>query len=531
MFQGLSRVDHWPTHQLQLRHAIFLFEDYLRHIDKLVKAEVTGKDISVEPVGSYIKILGDAGQHDRILEAYHQLKQHPVLSPNAVVYTAIFRAITTQRQKHASAEPTTANDADIPSSIMPSKPTLDAKVLWMDLTRANNKKSVVIDTHLIAAAIRALSEGSASDQSLAFDIFRDHLGLVRPNETPRKPLIEGLLDVHTLAAILDLCNDMRQYDLCIHFAGQISHSKRTPENPSPWANTAMDRPNVERVLRAHAALVEVNDIVQSRQSLSLVRSLLEREITEKDPRLRPTMSTYNLLFTVCRRAVDWESTTDGFFLMSGFDTEQFKGVVAGPLKHSKRSPGKILIPDIEAMSSIARTALDSKQEDPMRQCVRMTEAVGFNHLLSGKTTNRSEDMETRNERSRKSDAFFRFKFATALTGILDILSHCRRSPRFGPEFARWQAMSKQCKDVLDQVRYRATPQFMHEVMAKTASRIPKWTRTSDRNTSTKPSSPSHSMAETRSSPSPPSEGIRGNLSHELNNVAFKASGPFMPNSF
>src|ERR1700683_5373016 len=97
MFAGLSRLEHWSTHSLQLNHAHQLYDYFLKHLQAVKYHTPDSDELTVSPLAKYIKILGDAGDFQRIFDVYYAMDSDGPLSPNLDIFTAIFQVLSVRR--------------------------------------------------------------------------------------------------------------------------------------------------------------------------------------------------------------------------------------------------------------------------------------------------------------------------------------------------------------------------------------------------------------------------------------------------
>jgi hypothetical protein len=439
LFAGLSRVEHWPTHPLQLNHAHQLYDYFLKHLQAVKYHAPDSDELSISPLAKYIKILGDAGDFQRIFDVYYTMDSDGPLSPNRDIFTAIFQVLSVRRYA----------DGD-EGAIFHNQNGSTAKLLWMQMEKASKKSpGFAVDSHLIAMAIRALSRGRPADQELALDIVRDHLGLVRPGETPIK-LANTELSVHTLAAALEGCNDMQKPGVCVHYLQQIMHPPSTSTHDVRSLAHIIDRGHIEQGLKAYTMLAQSAIPGQSIRSVETLEWMLRSEITRSNANLRPRVMTFNLVLSACRAQADWSGATRTFDLMSGFKSGDFADMqVSKKIKPmmDMRSRGRNLSPDAEVMSSMVRTALDTRVPANIRQSLRMVDYFGVDELLSARRI--SVDKSPQPKKIAKLEAFFHTKLAFALEEAVDFLTRMKMDPGTQTdEMLRWHHLKIRAKSYL-----------------------------------------------------------------------------------
>jgi hypothetical protein len=403
MFSGLSRIKHWDSHTKQLANAHALYEYFQRYMDGVKKNDPNSPELTVTPLSLYIKILGEAGEYQRIFDVYYALDQTGPLSPNIFIFTAMFRALSQWG-------PPSTSSIDEKAIIDPQN-AYDARLLWRQMLRASERPpGFSIDPYVISTAILALSRGRAVDQSFALDIVREYLGLTKPEQVAHVGKVP--LTVQTLAAALFLCTQMRDHALCVHFFKLV---KSRPERLG--GASIIDRGHMEEVLKAYVAMATPGSGDEPYQTLEW---MLRQEI--KGPnghKIRPAITTFNLVLKACWRSVDWPSATRTFELMTGYTAEHFddrRDPSESPTLR-KRSKGRNLIPNAETMSYMVQTALASHKPAYVRQSLRMVHHVGIEHLFH--LTSGSNSTGDPRKKSSKPAVLHHIRLATALSEAIE----------------------------------------------------------------------------------------------------------------
>jgi hypothetical protein len=437
MFAGLSRVEHWPTHSLQLKHAHQLYDYFLKHLQAVKFHTPDSDELTIFPLAKYIKILGDAGDFQRIFNVYYAMDSEGPLSPNRDIFTAIFQVLSIRRNA----------DSD-EGVIFHNQNSSTAKLLWTQMEKASKKSpGFNIDSHLIAMAIRALSQGRPSDQVFALDIVRDRLGLVRPGETSVN-FANTELSVHTLAAALESCNDMQKPRICIHYLQQVMHPRYSSPQVVRSRAHIVDRGHIEQGLKAYGVLAKSGIPGQSIQAVETLQWMLRSEITQNNVKLRPRLLSFNFVLFVCRAQGDWAGATRTFHLLSGYQPGDFEDSEAS--KKTKpvmdvRSRGRNLAPDAEVMSSMVRTALATHIPANIRQSLRMVDHFDIDRLLSA----RRISADSLPKKAAKLEAFFHEKLAVALDEAVNYLTKESRKLQADEEMPRWRHLQTRAKTYLE----------------------------------------------------------------------------------
>jgi hypothetical protein len=438
LFKGLSRIQNWATHSKQLIKVYSLYGDFQKHIENLKRHEPDSDELSTRPLQSYIKILSDAGEYQKIFDVYFTLGQSGPLAPDQYFFTAMLQALAERPQSSRSEVGT--------------QTASDAKLVWRDMLKASQRPpGFPLDSHVIGMAIKALSRGRSTDQDFALEIVRNYIGLAEPGETAKPALVP--LATHTLDSALSLCNIMQKYTLCIHFAQQIMYSPNV---------SILDRHHMEHVLRAYGSLASHNSSVESRQALQTLRWMLKEELSGRiGPQIRPAANTYNLVLMVCCRSSDWPSATKTFELMTGYHTRDFSDSTAYESRVApgmeKRSKGRNLTPDAETMSFMVRTALATRNWPNMRQSLRMVAHLSLDNLF-GPLVKSAHGEGPPSRKEDKLAGFYLFKLASALIETADLVVDGRQQESgLSSEERSWQRLRSRAAVMLKRFKTSGTP--------------------------------------------------------------------------
>ncbi|KIY49196.1 hypothetical protein FISHEDRAFT_72544 [Fistulina hepatica ATCC 64428] len=411
MFAGLARIESWATHAKQLENARRLYDSFQKFIASVKKHNPTSKELTVDPLGSYIAILAAAGKYDEIWEVYNALDTDESMSLNAIVYTAMFRALAQRTpEQHAAG---------------------DAKLLWTQmLNRSPKNPHLVLDGPLLSSAVSALSKGRPTEQLLAYNILRQYFGLNRPDDPPSTDPSPHPLTPQALIAALMLANARKDHQTCLDFFEQV---KRRPQRLGDEG--IIDRGHVEQVLEAQAALATTSAI----PLLNTLDWMVHTELSSgsQGVKLRPGLSTYNLILYTCWRVGDWNTATRVFAQMTGYHCHDFMdGAVKANPRREARPNGRNFDPSLETMSTMLRTAIASGSRANIRQCLRIVAYLDLDHLLGFlRKENASES-----RKALKSRAFFAVKLAEAVKeATQEVLNH---APKDEKESRVWTALQK-----------------------------------------------------------------------------------------
>ncbi|KAJ7771355.1 pentatricopeptide repeat-containing protein [Mycena maculata] len=436
MFSGLSRIEVWSAYPQQLKNARSLYDAYQRHIETVKKNNPTSSELSIDPLPAYITILGNAGQFEEIFVLYYSLVQEGPLAANKFLFTAMFRALS-------------VNTAGL-TAAQYAKNATDAKVLWGEVLKASEKPGIEIDSFVVTAAVIALSKGESSEQDLAFQLVREYFGLAASTESP----VHGKMSLssQSLAAALLLCNNSHKPAECIHFFQQVM---KRPE--ASGGADIIDRAHGEEVLKARLAAPA--PLGSAQLSVETLEWMLRQELQGANgSKVRPAISTYNLVLLACWRRVDWTSATRTFNLMTGYHCHDFMdGAVLVSPRVDKRPKGRNLLPTAETMSCMLRTALATKDCANMRQSLRI--AAHFNKEASFFAENKKQ-LVNESTKTVKHWAFHVIKLAAAVVETVNYIAANGTRPPIEVEMAQWNKLKQAALQLLAKTPDPAADDFV-----------------------------------------------------------------------
>lgn len=391
MFKGLSQISDWSNHPKQLANAHALYHYYLNHIQSIKHHDPDNiPQLSLTPLVIYISILGAAGDIQKMFDVYFAMDQDGPHAPNRFVFTAMFRAITNHQER---------------AGVMSVRDTAasDAKHVWLQIEKTLQKRpDFEFDSRLISATIHALTRGRPADQNLALDIIAHHLGLTRPGH-PDSFRLSPFLNYWTLDAALQVCFAMQKFRLCVYFMHLIMDNL---DFDRPAVRSLVARSHIHKLLRAHASLAMFASPHESSQAIDALEWCLKHDAIYDIPDLRPDMRTYHLVLMTCLRTGDWEGAIKSFQLMTGIQTDsfnEFDGKTSPRVQ--KRPEGRSLTPNVETMTFIMRTALQTKDNTKALHAFWLSEHIGIDNLLQDKA----------------GESYYRASFARALASVVDQL--------------------------------------------------------------------------------------------------------------
>jgi len=415
MFNGLARIDDFKTCSQQLKNAMLLYDSFKRHLKSIQRIDPTDPDLSIDPIASYIKILGNADCYSQVYEVLYSLDSEGPLPPNQLIYTSVFHVLASR-----------------PTVDMPTFRRADTRTLWAHVVKTSKKiPNLVIDTPLATAAISALTRGQTVDHDVGFQIARDFFGLCLPGAQPvASPLA---LSSQALYAVLRLCNVSSNFDLCISFFTEV---KRRPSKMGGM--DILDRLHVEEVLRAHQAQ---NVATSGYQSLQILEWVLRQGSQLSKEKMNVQTSTFHLVLKTCWHSADWSTAIRTFDLMTGYHSHDFMdGAVKEQPRLDRCKRGRS--PTAETMSSLVRTAYATHNYANMRQCLRMIDYLDLDTLLSQAPENPESSAAVKNQR------FYAVKLAQGLVELIGSVLAGKRGEKLIADSERWMILLERAKTEL-----------------------------------------------------------------------------------
>ncbi|KAK0190945.1 pentatricopeptide repeat-containing protein [Armillaria mellea] len=433
MLGGLSRIEDWTSHTKQIKNAHSLYESFQRHIISLHKEKPGSLDITSVPLASYMRILGAAGLYQGMFDVYYDLDPMGPLKPDHLVFTSMFQSLSPLRIPYGKNE-----------SLAVFQNASSAKLLWSQMLKASKKHKFTVDSHLVTAAITALSRGCSSDQELAFKIVREYFGLA-PSEEKLTTASTLALEPQSFAAVLMLCRSSEKASLAVDFFEQIL--KRPDQIGGP---SIIDRGHIEELMKAHQTVKPPPE--NARFEYDLIEWLMHQEVHSikiRAAQVRPAISTYNLALVAAFRTADWPTATKTFDLMTGFHCHDFMdGVESDSPRLDKARPR--LPPTAENVSSMLRTAFATENRANMRQALRMVDFFGIKELASNSWREESRE-RPKSKKAMKDLHFYSQKLATTVVDALaHIFSHSTKGDRMVPQDReRWLRLKAEAMRYLE----------------------------------------------------------------------------------
>ena len=424
MLKGLSQISDWSNHPKQLANAHALYRYYLDYTQSIKHHDPDSvAQLSVAPFVIYISILGAAGDTQKMFDVYFAMDQDGPLAPDRFVFTAMLRAIANSQE---------------PADVISVRDTVasDAKHVWLQIEKTMRRRpDFQPDSHLIAAALHALTRGRPADQNLALDIIAHHIGLTRPGH-PDPFKLSPYLNFWTLEAALQVCLATQKFRLCVHFMHLIMDNL---DFNQPSVRSLVARSHIHMLLRAHASLALLASPYESSQAIDALEWCLKKDAMYDIPDLRPDQRTYHLVLKTCLRTGDWEGAVKSFQLMTGIQIHFNASEGKASFRVQKCPKGRSFKPNAETMSFIMRTALHTKDSTKGLEAFWLSDYVGIDELLKDKV----------------AEPFFRASFARALASLIDQVLD---DPRTGEHRERLLSLKARSQQVVRTLGHTFRPE-------------------------------------------------------------------------
>ncbi|KAL0579552.1 hypothetical protein V5O48_002481 [Marasmius crinis-equi] len=339
MLKGYSQVENWRGLQKQFEHVTSIYQACCQYLESLKKHDPTNKMLDVEPIASYIRILGASGLHQDIFDVFYAMDTTGPLAPNQYIFDAMFRALSESRNSESS-----------------SQNAASAKLLWTTMLKQQSKLGFPIDSHLVSAAMSLLSRGRPSDQQLAFEIAREYLGLEGPGE-PKAPA-KIPLEPKALGVVLEMCCFTQRWNYATHFFERVSQ-----DYPS-----VVDGGHVTTYIYAHSAL-------RTPDRAAIAFKAFERFIQRSGK--PPPSPTLLAALRTCGSVDDWRYATRAFDLATGYHCHDF---MDGSVNDRPRGPKEIPPHLAEALHVMFSLARRNDNQAQTRQVLRLISHIGVHNI-------------------------------------------------------------------------------------------------------------------------------------------------------
>ena len=364
MMKEYRTVDDWKPFSKQLANVHKLFEAWRECVFSHKGTDpMYSNAAAISPLNMYIAVLAKAELYQKMFDVFNEAREHGPIHPDGRTYSELFFRLS-ERSKTPGGE----------ASIYTQNAS-DARFLWRQFTKDEEKGLAFADPPLLQHVIRLLARGTATDHLVAFDIIRDYTGLAKPGEEPLKPRVD--LSAALLAQILFLTLQSHKPKICLQFVQQVIERPVLGTNGLP----ILDRHHIRQAISAHCANVTPGSYSESARVVDLLDWSLRQGLENPayEDLIRPDLYSYGEAFSCMWKSNDWPRAMRTFELMTGYDPEDFRDESLGVPSLPNRTPKKSLSPDNQSCAALARTALESKDRANMRQCLRI-----FTHFNVGK---------------------------------------------------------------------------------------------------------------------------------------------------
>ncbi|TCD64330.1 hypothetical protein EIP91_004240 [Steccherinum ochraceum] len=405
ILSGLVNVKSWEGHTRRLEMTKQLYQDFVALVESAQESYSSDlKSMHNGPVNAYLKVLASTGQYDQMHTVFNTLPSTGPLAANEHTYTTVFQILSENAAKRGD--------------------FADVRFLWRRLT---SSKTVSVDSHVLRAAISALSRGRREDHELALEIVRTHTGLDSSAKSRNGSIP---ITAQLLQTILELCNRTQNYKDCVKWLQVVMDKRIAVEEEAH----VPDRANISQGLLAYVFLA-YQSYWKARvpgseppQALSLVSYMIEKaeadQITGKA--MEPTQQHFELLMAVCTHGYDWATLEMAFSLCTGWDLTAFRGLQQPSSPALKKREFKINTP---VLSFVARAAIRTKDPEIAAQAVRI---LAF--FLRSNPYDRFEPLYD----YLKSHRYYKNEMASAVLMLDKMVKDRKRVFRDEEEERRWQ---------------------------------------------------------------------------------------------
>lgn len=354
LLNGFSRSQVTEKNPLRLERAQSLYESYLEHVKDLKALDPNHHGLSVQPINYYIEILGSARLKQKMWDVFYALDKEGPMAPTEYTFTMMFRAILYRHDsKDASGDGAS-----------------EASLLWRQMLKASERVGFAIDSHAVVAALKLLGRGHPTDQTLAFNIIHDYLGLSKPGVDAKPARVP--LNEFTMEAVLNLCDTMQKPRWCIHYIRQIMDDE---ERAHILDNSHM------KFLFASYLDIAAGGSTEGSQAVRALRWMRVRRSLAKDKldalRIQPTSRIYNLVIATCQKCKDWQSMCAALNIITGIQSSDFLDDIPTP---PVDSPVRWKT-NVVTLTQILRCAIAARDPAHARQCLRMLDYIGIDRIF------------------------------------------------------------------------------------------------------------------------------------------------------
>jgi hypothetical protein len=345
----------------------------------------------------YIQILTHFGKFDEVLRVLKSMPASGPHAPDAATFAVVLKALLDRAKRFKTTRTSQSLAAELgPRIVMDESGQSCARVIWERLVQghrgamqAKGRYRTPLDSQNAVQAIRALTEGTEEDKTLAFELLPELYGLSRPGESAvaradqkdqtNLPTLQ--LDDRAAETILNLCLGTKKNLDAAHFAKQF-----------------LDRPDVLARFRQRQWQLMMAAFANAHDSHTCQRLMEAFGPKNKQPRW--SYQTYAYLLKSAR----WTKDMDRFLdlmeeyvdLPEAYVTTNVRGREPGQHRSfmeerelRKARPARDIpqrvYPTLEVATLMLETAIDGQRLSGMRQALRVSELLKEGALMQAQT--------------------------------------------------------------------------------------------------------------------------------------------------
>lgn len=353
LFQGYSNLPEITEKQWgRIRELWNQYQELLQRLKEAPSSIPPGEQI-LAPYTPYIDLLGRMEAFDELLSIMSSLEDHGALAPDKYVYTSLLQQLARRGNGF--------HDARRASQIAFLADKMSSRGL--------------IDSFALTIIVRGLMSGTPQHHDKAFGLVTQLIGDLSVQKTfhkPGMPLEHRLLD-----HILELCVCLKKYNLVLDM---FEHIKT-----SPITRHMLTRSHIHHILDSISLLARVPyptmptlftevPVDLSGRALRILEYAIRSAYGGHPLDILPNRATYNRVLVTAWKGEDWTTALRVFEIMTGFDLQHITDPRSNPrAKAPSKSPDKIVLPDAQSISYLARTA---KSVTEMKIAVRIFDHFG-----------------------------------------------------------------------------------------------------------------------------------------------------------
>lgn len=377
---GYARIEDWSQLSKQLDHAHTLYEQYIPFLTDTSKSHIFADAEPYEvlfPVALYVTVLGRAGVFQKPFDVFHELPTDGPYAASPVIHGALLDALARRRYTVPREE---IND-EFRAAI-----AREAKYVWRRIARSMERQpGFVLDERIIDSLLKTLALAGNSD-GLAFEVIRDHFGLLRPEDplpkkksrektegpekstssdqssstSTRKPKKHRVqLSPLSLLSVLKFTNSAHKPEYCVHYAQQVMHGSRHWQSLFGYAHA-------EETLHAHNALALSGDTTQATQAADMLSWIFQRGGKDEISPRGTEFKCHSIAWRISATCGDWNAAKRIFYISTGETAD------SGPRSKQKspKAKGRDLL-SIDQWIHMVKSATSSGSPTNIAQCMDM----------------------------------------------------------------------------------------------------------------------------------------------------------------